>query len=305
MPTFPLEARMGAAVLVILLMAFISAPFAEVWPVVKNWLQGKETTHPPKPVIWVALLTLILVGATTQVIAVAPTAETRATDLASFVTDVSVPDDSQLAPGQPFDKEWRLYNGGETEWTDHYEARRANKEGLPATNFGPDGFHVPRTSPGHDAILSAAMTAPLIPGCYRNRYRMYHGDTQFGEAFSVQIVVADQRVADYVLWLDHLNVRDGTSFPVGATFRKGWVMHNCGRNTWANYRLIRIGGTLAGPAEINVPVTSGQQDVAIWADFTAPSSQSPASGATYQLQNAEGSPVANGTLEVTIKTYLA
>lgn len=306
---FPLWARISTAVMVVLLMSFSSSPFGEIWVPIKNWLQGKKTppTRRPKPIIWVGLSVLLIIGASAEAIAVSPppaeNLQTPAFDLSSFVYDETMSDDSQVSPGQPFDKKWRLYNGGETEWGSGYEARRDNKIGIPVTNFGPDGFTVPNTLPGHDGILTARMIAPLTPGCYRNRYRMYHGDTPFGETFDVQIVVVSKQVHNYALWVDHLNIRDGTNFPVNTPFRKGWVVHNCGMNAWVNYKAVRVGGDLPGPAVIPIKPTSGQQDVAIWGDFRAPSMVESASTATYQLEDAQGNPIANGMLEVTIKSF--
>ena len=118
----------------------------------------------------------------------------------------------------------------------------------------------------------------------------------------VQIVVVSPDVRNYAIWLDHLNIRDGTNFPVDSLFRKGWLLHNCGTNTWLNYRLARVGGDLIGPPSIAVPTTTGHQDVAIWADFSAPSLVERASIATYQLEDAQGAPIAGGMVEVTVKT---
>lgn len=282
-----------------------SAPFiAEVWLPVRNKLQGKSTppTKQPKPIIWLTLVLILILAAVAQVIAVWPAQTETGIDDASFVYDENIPDDTQVQPGQGVDKQWRLYNKGDTEWDQAYEARRADKLGIPVVDFGPDGFRIPDTLSGHDSTLSTRIIAPNTPGCYRNRYRLYHGDNPFGETFDVQLVVVNPRIQNYALWVDHVNVRDGSNFRVNAQFRKGWILHNCGTNTWINYRAVRVSGDLSGPSIINVPPTGDQEDVIIWGDFTAPSNMVAASKATYQLEDAQGNPIDNVTVEVSIKT---
>jgi Ig-like domain-containing protein len=268
-------------------------------------LQGEETapTKRPKLMIWLALCFILLLAGAAQLVATWPTTiEGNRTDDASFVYDENIPDDTQVQPGQAVDKQWRIYNKGDTEWDEAYEARRADKVGIPVTHFGPDGFKIPHTLPGHDSILSKRMTAPPESGCYRNTYQLYHDSKPFGEAFEVQLVVVDPKIQNYALWIDHANVRDGTNFPVNAQFKKGWTVHNCGTNTWINYRAVRVAGDLTGPAAINIPATGGQQDVTIWADFTAPSYVTDTSTATYKLEDADGNPINNVTVEVNIKS---
>ncbi len=99
-----------------------------------------------------------------------------------------------------------------------------------------------------------------------------------------------------------LNVRDGTLFSPGVTFWKGWALHNCGTNTWTNYIAKRTGGDLKGPSIIPVAVTSGHQDVALWAQFTAPATLTRQSIAWYQLEDAQGHPIAGIQFDVCIKT---
>jgi hypothetical protein len=94
-------------------------------------------------------------------------------------------------------------------------------------------------------------------------------------------------------------------FTPGEQFKKGWKLHNCGTNTWKNYEAKRVSGDLPGPTVIPIPVTSGNQDVAIWAWFTAPALLTPVSTAYYQLVDAKGYPIPNGEFYVTIKTEVS
>jgi hypothetical protein len=57
-------------------------------------------------------------GATTGTPAQIPTSTPEGcTDIAAFVADVTIPDNTVMAPNQPFTKTWRLRNDGTCTWT--------------------------------------------------------------------------------------------------------------------------------------------------------------------------------------------
>ncbi len=257
--------------------------------------RGPGPRRPPR-LLWIVALMCLVLGVASQLVA---GFSTSTQDDSSFVYDETIPDDTQLLPGQSFVKTWRLYNKGTTDWK-NYEARRIDN--LSTGTFGASGIRVDDTPAKHDALVTKEMFAPATPGCYRAVYRLFNGQGLFGERFYVQIVVMSPQVRDYVLFVDDLNVRDYTLFKPSESFRKGWMLHNCGTNTWVNYKVKRVSGNLPGSASIPVPVTAGNQNVAIWADFTAPPIQTPQSTAVYQLQDASGHPIINGEFYVTIKT---
>jgi hypothetical protein len=306
MLAFPQWVRVTFVVLASVCFLFASVFIPFILPYIERRLHRqslKGIKRPRQSILILAALTLIL-GILFQIAVALPSpSQAPPKDDASFVYDESFPDDTQLRPGESFVKSWRLYNRGETDWM-NYDVRR-NKN-LSTGTFGPSGFRVRDDAPaGHDIILSEEMVAPINPGCYRAVYQLYNSQEQnFGETFDVQIVVTNPQVKDYVLYLDDLNVRDYTLFKVSSPFRKGWRLHNCGTNTWVNYKAKRIGGDLNGPQFIPIPPTSGNQDVAIWADFTAPPTQKSASTAIYQLQDSQGRDVGGvyGQFYVTIKT---
>ena len=47
---------------------------------------------------------------------------TSACDVSVFITDVTIPDGTLMAPGQNFDKTWRIQNSGTCTWTVTYKA---------------------------------------------------------------------------------------------------------------------------------------------------------------------------------------
>jgi len=300
LPPFSPELRSVAGILAPIAILFAGVLIAAIWPTVKHALTGRgRRPTPPEPIIWILTFLFIIVGTLSSVVInwplPPPPAVSLAGDDGSFVYDEAVQDDTQFQPGQRFAKSWRLYNKGNTEWK-NYEARRI------FGTLGLSGFVVQDTLPKHDVVISEDITAPQTLGCYKSVYQLYNGHSFFGEKFDVQIAVVSPQIQSYALFVDDLNVRDGTLFSPGVTFWKGWALHNCGTNTWTNYIAKRTGGDLKGPSIIPVAVTSGHQDVALWAQFTAPATLTRQSIAWYQLEDAQGHPIAGIQFDVCIKT---
>ncbi len=90
------------------------------------------------------------------------------TDQAEFVTDVTVPDGSDFAPGAKFTKTWRIKNVGTATWTTGYAmeyVRGTNMAAVSKVSFPND---VP---PGGTVELSVEMTAPATPGQYTSLWQ--------------------------------------------------------------------------------------------------------------------------------------
>lgn len=107
-------------------------------------------------------------------------------DNAEFVVDVSVPDYTEMSPGQAFEKTWRIKNTGTCTWSDDYKA----VYGYPETLNGqarPIGRSV---APGETVEVTVVFTAPLTEGDYESYWRMANAQgINFGTFFSVVIVV--------------------------------------------------------------------------------------------------------------------
>jgi hypothetical protein len=105
---------------------------------------------------------------------------------ATFVTDVTIPDNTQLAPGTEFVKTWRLHNSGSCDWGAGFQFVFIAGEqmgDLAMVNVSP-------TAAGNTVDVSVPFKAPQSPGTYRSRWRMRTPDGQdFGERPFVQIVV--------------------------------------------------------------------------------------------------------------------
>jgi len=108
-------------------------------------------------------------------------------DDAVFVADVSVPDGTQLTPGQEFIKTWKVRNTGSCTWTAGYVLvwsygdNRMNGQSTALPNDVP---------PNTEVDISINLQAPTTPGTYNGYWilRNNNGFT-FGQRLSVIIVV--------------------------------------------------------------------------------------------------------------------
>jgi hypothetical protein len=156
-----------------------------------SWLPTPQviTVAPPSPQptdtppAGPALTDTPLAEAPTDVPTVTPTP--RGPD-AKFVADVTVPDGTEVRPGESFVKVWRIRSTGSVPWPDGTRLVFVEGDRMGA----PDGVPVPRTAVGSTADINVPMQAPTIPGTYRGVWRMEGPDgVRFGDRVFVQIVV--------------------------------------------------------------------------------------------------------------------
>ena len=106
---------------------------------------------------------------------------------ATFFEDVTVPDDTAFAPGEAFDKVWRVRSSGCAAWPagTRWVFVGGDRVGAPA------GVAVPDTPVGETVLIAVPMVAPGEPGTYRGSWQMQGaGGELFGDRVYVQIVVA-------------------------------------------------------------------------------------------------------------------
>ena len=112
-----------------------------------------------------------------------------------FIEDLSIPDNTILAPGEEFEKSWRLRNNGTCPWTTEYSLITVGGDDIP----GPDSVPLADpVAPGQTVDFSVTMTAPAEPGAYEESWQISDASGQpFGvngfieNAFSIQIVVEE------------------------------------------------------------------------------------------------------------------
>lgn len=83
--------------------------------------------------------------------------------------DVTIPDDTILAPGESFIKTWRLQNAGTCTWNSTYALAWFSGEQMGANPEVPLSM---TTEPGQSADLSVEMTAPETPGTYQGWWKL-------------------------------------------------------------------------------------------------------------------------------------
>ncbi len=115
-----------------------------------------------------------------------PTTAAGCTLGARWVADVTVPDNTAVAPGTPFVKTWRVRNAGTCAWEPG--TRLVFISGEPMG--GPAAVDVPALAPGAQTDVSVNLVAPAAPGTYRASYQFQAPDgTRFGAVIWAQIVV--------------------------------------------------------------------------------------------------------------------
>lgn len=153
-----------------------------------------------------------------------PSATPLPCDLVKFVKDVTIPDNSELNPGEDFTKTWRLQNAGTCTWTSDY--------GLAFT--GGDYMGAPAlvalsssVAPGETVDVSVPLKAPSDPGTYRGEYKMRNaagglfGLGDGSKPFWVQIKVKVQTglLLDFLSqaknakWVSGAGIEPGTDLP--------------------------------------------------------------------------------------------
>jgi len=115
-------------------------------------------------------------------------------NLASFVTDVTVPDGTQIQLNQAFSKTWRLKNAGTCTWTSGYSLLfdSGDQMGGPASQTLTNGT----VAPGQNLDITVNLVAPGSAGTYRGNWKIKEpGGALFGLSngpFWVEILAVAQ-----------------------------------------------------------------------------------------------------------------
>jgi uncharacterized protein YkwD len=85
---------------------------------------------------------------------------------AAFVSDVTIPDNSEIIAGSAFIKTWRIQNTGTCIWWSGYTLTHYSQEAMSA----PASVPLPVTNPGETADISIDLVAPSVPGTYQGNF---------------------------------------------------------------------------------------------------------------------------------------
>lgn len=85
---------------------------------------------------------------------------------AKFVSDVTIPDNSNITAGAAFTKTWRIQNAGTCIWWSGYTLDHYSENAMSA----PASVPLPVTNPGENADISVDLIAPSVAGTYRGNF---------------------------------------------------------------------------------------------------------------------------------------
>jgi Ig-like domain from next to BRCA1 gene len=107
---------------------------------------------------------------------VAPQPTGPAGEFAVFVSDVTIPDGTIIAPGAAFTKTWKLQNGGTSTWTTAYSLVFISGEQMGTVNSVKLTQSV---APGAQVDVSVNMVAPSKDGTYQGYWKMKNASGSF------------------------------------------------------------------------------------------------------------------------------
>lgn len=89
---------------------------------------------------------------------------------ASFVEDITVPDNTNFTVGKAFTKTWKLKNVGSCTWTSGYQLifDSGDQMGGPASQQ----LTVGTVAPGQTIDVSVNLVAPAVPGTYKGNWKL-------------------------------------------------------------------------------------------------------------------------------------
>lgn len=150
-------------------------------------LNGAKTATPTPSVF----LPTVTPASNTNGTAVA-TATSDNCDDAEFVTDVTIPDGTNFAPGETFTKTWRVRNSGECTWTSDYAL--VFDSGQQMGGVSPQ-LMLGSVAPGDTVDISINLTAPNATGNYVGNWQLRNTSNVLFAKVYVQINVVSPEFA--------------------------------------------------------------------------------------------------------------
>jgi hypothetical protein len=115
-----------------------------------------------------------------------PTSTPTCTDNLTFISDVTIPDGTNVAPGSLLDKQWLVQNSGDCNWDASYRLRLIS--GNPLGASAELALYPARA--GTQATLRILFTAPQEAGEFISEWQAFDANgIAFGESFFIKIEV--------------------------------------------------------------------------------------------------------------------
>jgi hypothetical protein len=149
--------------------------------------EGVSSPTPLPTPILIPTSTLEQVSAAqTPILPLASTLTAVCTDNLTFISDVTIPDDTSVAPGSILDKQWLVQNSGDCNWNANYRLRLISGNPLGASTE--QALYPARA--GTQVTLRILFTAPQAAGEYISEWQPFDSNgIAFGESFFIKIVV--------------------------------------------------------------------------------------------------------------------
>jgi uncharacterized protein YkwD len=100
--------------------------------------------------------------------------QSACSDSASFVADVTVPDNTNFNQGTSFLKTWRIRNTGTCSWNENYSMVFINGNQMNS----PTSIPLKITDPGATLDVSVDLVAPSVDGAYTGNYELHNAAGQ-------------------------------------------------------------------------------------------------------------------------------
>src|SRR5262245_14784618 len=105
----------------------------------------------------------------------------------SFISDVTIPDNTFVTYGSSIDKQWLVENSGTCNWDSSYRLRHLGGAVLGA----PEEIMLYPARAGTQATIQIPFTAPFTDGVYESAWQAYDsGGNPFGQPIYIRITVA-------------------------------------------------------------------------------------------------------------------
>lgn len=105
-----------------------------------------------------------------------------------YITDITIPDGTEVTPGTVLDKQWEVENQGTCNWNENYRLKliAGTEISTPA-----ERALIPARS-GTRAIINIQLPAPAEPGNYHSAWQAYSPSGEpFGDPIFIEIVVSE------------------------------------------------------------------------------------------------------------------
>ena len=181
---------------------------------------------------------------------------------AGFISDVTIPDNTEIVAGATFTKIWRLKNLGTCIWTSGYRLNYSHGDRMNA----PDNLSITSGSVPSGGMLDVAVTlvAPGTPGTYQGNFMLRSPDNIiFGigggasQSFWVKIVVVDANTATPTVTHTSSLTASSTATATNTSAPPNFVIsydnvHNCGGSSYATTRVDNVGGAIFESVQITI-----------------------------------------------------